>query len=101
MTSLEDNGLPSSTEAGVIKQRPKQLARKKFNEACATLGPDDIALDCGANVGEFTELLARTGCQVFAFEPDPYAFSRLSERLANFPNARLMNAAVSTVQGTA
>lgn len=39
-----------------------------------------IVLDCGANVGHIARLFAITGATVYAFEPDPQAFARLSRR---------------------
>ena len=40
----------------------------------------DIVIDCGANVGDVTELLAKNGTTVYAFEPNPYAFEVLNNR---------------------
>ncbi len=64
------------------------------------LGVDDIAVDCGANVGKVTEKMALRGATVFAFEPDPVAFESLSRRMGNFDNVRLLNQAVSSSDGT-
>ena len=50
------------------------------------LGPGDIAIDCGANVGNVTEHLAAGGATVHAFEPNPYAFAQLAERFAGRDN---------------
>jgi FkbM family methyltransferase len=47
------------------------------------LGPGDVAIDCGANVGNVTEHLAAGGATVYAFEPNPYAFAQLAERFAS------------------
>lgn len=99
-SSTGERAMPS-TEVTTEKLRLKQVARNKFSDVCAKLGPDDIALDCGANVGEFTEILAQTGCRVFAFEPDPFAFARLTERMGGMPNVQLFNAAVSISDGVA
>lgn len=38
---------------------------------------DDVVIDCGANIGEFSIVSARYGAQVFAFEPDPTEFTAL------------------------
>ena len=40
----------------------------------------DIVIDCGANIGDVTELLAKNGTTVYAFEPNPYAFEVLNNR---------------------
>ncbi|HEV7866673.1 MAG TPA: FkbM family methyltransferase [Chthoniobacteraceae bacterium] len=58
------------------------------------LGPDDVAIDCGANVGEVTEHLAAGGATVYAFEPNPHAFARLKERFARRSNVHCIDRAV-------
>lgn len=64
------------------------------------LKPGDIVLDCGANVGDVSAPLAETGAEVHAFEPDPYAFGKLSKRLESAENVTLYNAAVGSHAGT-
>lgn len=66
----------------------------------AMLKPGDLVFDCGANVGEVTVVLAATGADVIAFEPDPYAFGRLEAATADMPNVTLVNAAVGAEAGT-
>ena len=39
-----------------------------------------VVLDCGANQGEIAALFAKTKAEVYAFEPDPIAYSLLSKR---------------------
>jgi FkbM family methyltransferase len=63
------------------------------------LVPGDVAIDCGANVGEITELMANRGAHVHAFEPDPLAFGVLERRFAGAPNVTCHNAAVSNRAG--
>lgn len=77
-----------------------RAAAREFSAAVATLGPDDVAIDLGANVGEFSEILADTGCTVHAFEPDPWSIERLEEKIAGRDNVILHRAAVGTAQGT-
>ena len=48
-----------------------------------SLGPGDIAIDCGANVGKVTEVMASACATVYAFEPNPYAFAVLKERFSH------------------
>lgn len=67
---------------------------------CAMLRPGDLVLDCGANMGVVTDILARTGADVIAFEPDPWAFGKLTERFADTGNVTLINAAVGVGTGT-
>ena len=63
------------------------------------LKPDDLVLDCGANVGEITKILAETGAQVHAFEPDPYCFEKLIKRFRKAENVTLHSVAVGTTDG--
>lgn len=71
-----------------------------FEAAAAALKPNDIAIDCGANVGIYTEIMARSGATVYAFEPNPVAFAALKERVANFPNVKLFQAASTVKPGS-
>ena len=66
----------------------------------AMLRPGDLALDCGANMGVVTDILARTGAEVIAFEPDPWTFGKLAARFEGVSNVTLVNAAVGVGQGT-
>lgn len=77
----------------------KAEAEGFLNGILAMLRPGDLVLDCGANVGKISTLMARTGAQVLAYEPDPYAFSRLSEACADLPNVTLHNVAVGASAG--
>ena len=65
----------------------------------AMLKPGDLALDCGANVGVVSSLLADTGADVISYEPDPYAFAQLSDALGDRQNVQLINAAVGASSG--
>src|ERR1019366_7261674 len=47
--------------------------------------PGDIIVDCGANIGGMASLFARTGAQVYAFEPHPLCFSVISRRFSAIP----------------
>ena len=58
------------------------------------LKPGDIAIDCGANVGNVTAEMARAGATVFAFEPNPYAFEKLRNRFSDNPNIHCINKGV-------
>lgn len=64
------------------------------SEPLVALRPGDIAIDCGANVGQVTELLAWTGATVYAFEPNPHAFRRLQARFGRWPNVVCINKGV-------
>ncbi len=58
------------------------------------LGKNSFVLDCGANVGYITKLLASTGANVIAFEPDPVAFEQLTKRCKNKKNITLIQKGV-------
>ncbi len=78
---------------------PRAMA--DFRARLAGLGSGDVCLDLGANVGDFTALLAATGAEVHAWEPDPWAYALLEERFAGHPRVRLHRAAVAARPGTA
>ena len=81
------------------RRRARWLAEREFEKAIAELRPGDIAIDCGANIGVFTQKMAATGATVYAFEPDPYAFEILSRNFAVTPNVNLSSAAVGVQAG--
>jgi lipopolysaccharide transport system ATP-binding protein len=64
------------------------------------LGPNDIAIDCGANIGKVTLQLAERGAVVHAFEPDPAAFEQLRQNASHFSNVILHQMAVAAKKGT-
>lgn len=76
------------------------FARGLMQGILSMLRPGDVVVDCGANLGEITEPLAETGAAVHAFEPDPYAFERLTARVGGRPNVTLHRAAVGVAPGT-
>ena len=60
-----------------------------FNEAlnqCSQM----IHIDIGANVGTVTRIMAQSASKVFAFEPDPWAFSRLTQATESLGNVTLL-----------
>lgn len=96
-------------EAGAELERLKRRQARNLRAArargflegvAAMLRPGDLVIDCGANVGDVAAPLADTGADVLCFEPDPYAFRRLSERLGKAANVTLRNEAVGIGEGT-
>lgn len=81
--------------------RAQAAAKRAFAEALAALKPGDIAIDLGANAGEFTAPMAATGAQVYAFEPDPHAADLLRNKVAGFDNVTVIEAAAGTQDGQA
>lgn len=77
----------------------RAAAQHEFECIVKRLGPDDLVIDLGANIGDVSEVLAMTGAQVIAFEPDPYAFGRLKDRLGHLPNVQLLNMAAGDRDG--
>jgi FkbM family methyltransferase len=63
------------------------------------LGPGDIAIDCGANLGAVTDVLSRGGAEVHAFEPNPDAFRHLAARVGGRANVHLHPKAVHDHDG--
>ncbi len=80
-----------------LKRRYAPRTEEIFRNIVSTLTSDDIVLDLGANVGEYTELLAKTGATVIAYEPDPYAHKRLTEIGQKYPNIIIHNKAVTQI----
>jgi FkbM family methyltransferase len=64
------------------------------------LDGSSICIDLGANVGVISEQLADSGAHVHAFEPDPWAFEQLRNRLAGRTNVTTHNAAIGVRDGT-
>jgi FkbM family methyltransferase len=65
------------------------------------IGRHDIALDCGANVGVITSILARNQSRVYAFEPNPHAFQVLQRRMARHDRVTCIQAGVFVREGNA
>jgi len=82
---------------------PARLAygRGFLDGICAALRPGDIAVDCGANVGDVSARLAATGARVIAYEPDPEVFALLRARLGALANVTLIEKGVGAQAGTA
>ncbi|WP_299471914.1 FkbM family methyltransferase [uncultured Roseibium sp.] len=72
----------------------------RFDVLLGALSEDSLCLDLGANVGEFTEKLAAKAGHVHAFEPDPWTFEQLKERVGHLPNVTLYQAAIGVEDGT-
>lgn len=99
--------LPGAERLALTRRRSRRhkrvlAAERAIHKALLQIvGPDDVCLDCGANVGLYTAFMARTGATVHAFEPDPLAYARLQERMEGARNVILHRAAVGVVDGCA
>jgi FkbM family methyltransferase len=88
-----------------LARRAKRNQRKAWATGymqgiCTLLRPGDLAVDLGANRGDVTALLAATGADVVAFEPDPVTFDRLKARFDGVVNVTLIHAAAGIGSGT-
>jgi FkbM family methyltransferase len=72
----------------------------QFAAVLDQLKDTSLVLDLGANVGEYTSILAERAGQVIAFEPDPYAFGLLTQNTKHLTNVRIIQAAASTEDGS-
>lgn len=79
------------------KPDPAESARRL---EALRLKPGDIAIDCGANVGHVTAILARSGATVYAFEPNPHAFEVLQKRFASTPAVMCLRKGVLDAAGS-
>lgn len=105
-------GIMSDTKVSKAEEQAQKLIRRhKRNMRKATaegflagvaamLRPGDLVMDCGANLGVVTEVLAATPADVMAFEPDPWAFGKLQKAFGDHPRVTLINAAVGAKAGT-
>lgn len=104
---MTETGTVSEAEAELAKLKRRQARNQRKAQAdgfllgvTAMLKPGDFVIDCGANIGNVTEPLAETGAHVHCFEPDPFAFRKLSKRFDGNPSVTLQNAAVGVDAGT-
>lgn len=65
-----------------------------------TIKPNDIIIDCGANVGNISSRFAAAGATIYAFEPDPEPFRLLSRRFRGRSNIHCVNKGVMDRPGT-
>lgn len=88
---------------GVRYQRKRRWSRWREVDASfrdaqeATAGK--IALDLGANVGEFACRLAETASKVYAFEPDPWTAEVLRKNVSSLGNVEVIEAGAGSAAG--
>lgn len=70
-------------------------APELFKELISDIDKNHTLLDLGANVGFYSRIMAKTKAQVHAYEPNPYAFSKLHKNLNRKKNIHLFQKAVS------
>lgn len=101
VAGLIERGLDRPMARTVRRELRKARADGILRGVCAMLRPDDVCVDCGANKGEVTEILAETGATVHGFEPDPDIFAELHASYGAQDNVVLHEAAVGPKAGTA
>jgi FkbM family methyltransferase len=80
LDGLELRLLPGSGELFLYQEIFHDLAYERH--PAFVLRPGWSVIDCGANIGMFSLRAARAGCaQIFALEPDPKTFPRLTLNL--------------------
>lgn len=77
-----------------VRPGKAEFTRAVAHPAFHALGPGDIAIDCGANLGAITLVLAAGGAEVHAFEPNPDAFAILERATKHLPNVHRYQQAV-------
>ncbi|HEY0790885.1 MAG TPA: FkbM family methyltransferase [Chthoniobacterales bacterium] len=60
--------------------------------------PNRVAVDVGANQGDFMQVAADAGYEVFSFEPFPAAFQKLRARSSGRKNVKVFNFALGSVE---
>ncbi len=95
------NGLSLRTRQ-LLRTRENNAEKISQNDTCIfdELSPGDVAIDCGANIGLVTALMASHGADVHCFEPDPVAFDVLRQKFSTARNVHLHSEAVSSSSGT-
>lgn len=79
----------------LLSGQPETYSRT-YDRIFWSLREGDIAVDCGANVGHYTAIMARSGATVYAFEPNPHAFEVLAARFRGASNVHCLQQAVYT-----
>lgn len=84
---------------GLMHIRAQLLA--KYQDGDVHLGPTDVVLEAGANVGEFTTAAANIVKEVYAFDPDPETFGCLAKNVATYSNVHIFNEGLGNAEGSA
>lgn len=95
--------VPGSRAPALLRGLRRRLRPNALERRIAAFGlrRGDVAIDCGANIGDVTSELARGGVVVHAFEPNPDAYAVLEERFAGREAVRTYRQAVLDRAGLA
>ncbi len=80
----------------ISKKFRQLIAKIKFFIKILQSNSNSVCIDCGANIGKYSIMMARRGAKVYAFEPNPWAFEKLLENTKLYPNIISLNKAIST-----
>lgn len=74
---------------------------KSFNREVyfQNLKKGDVYIDCGANTGQEIDIALNYGAQIYAFEPNPFAFEVLRSKYSRIENVILIQQAVHNRAG--
>lgn len=74
----------------------------EFKYPIDDLDENSIVLDIGVYLGHWSKWISETyGCKVFGFEPYPKNMKHAKKFLESFPNVKLLDYAVSNIDGSA
>ena len=73
---------------------PPHLLSAESTAVFDVLQAGDIAIDCGASVGDVTARMSKQGATVYAFEPNPITFRQLQKRFKDTPGVTCFNQGV-------
>lgn len=85
----------------VIYNDYNRIDEGPYEQKNIELEKDDVVLDCGANIGLFTNVALQKGCKVYAFEPMPDAIIYLEELTDKHSQLKICPYALSDQCGTA
>lgn len=88
------------------KPRPRLTADEQIKALHRVLDMDIVpewfvAVDGGANRGDWTQVMARNFCHVYAFEPNPTTAEKLRANLAGIDNVEIVEAGLFNRRGWA
>ena len=102
--SRKPTGLLKSTVLRHLPGQSGQRYERRYRRLRATQefhvavqqSRNKACIDLGANVGKYTKFMAEYAKHVFAFEPDPWAFTALEANVGHLKNVTAINAAAGT-----
>lgn len=86
--------IPRPVVRHLMKRYVNRHCEASHRQVLHSVGPGDIVVDLGANVGLFSTYFAQRGATVHSFEPDPSAYEVLEKHAREFDNIVLHQQAV-------